>query len=490
MPCSRFMGTVLLMARRTKIIATIGPASEDATTLRAMMRAGMDVARIGLAHGSLDDQVEKYRRVRAVAKELDQHIGILVDLPGPKIRCGRFPEGGVELAEDQVIRLGVGETLSSKEVISVGYESLLGDVQVGDNLAFGDGNVVVVVEGRSGDFLEARVVHGGHLEGNPGIHIPSDRLRLTTPTDHDLKLLDVFVELDADMVAVSFVRSAHDIRRLGVEPTPRGPLIVAKIETRAAVENLEGIIEASGAVMVARGDLGSETEIEELPHLQKHIIQECVALGRPAITATQMLESMVTAPMPTRAEASDIANAVFDGTSAVMLSGETAIGRDPENAVATMARITERADEKFNYEAWAEHIQAIRRRSKNDAAYLRVTDALTMAAARTASETDAKAIICLSRSGNTVRSVARFRPKVPLFGMTFDDQTANQLTLSWGTRPIIFEERDTPAATAAEALSTAARVGAVRSGDTVVVVSGSRATDSRATDTLNVLRVP
>jgi len=488
MSCSRFIGTVLLMARRTKIIATIGPASEDASTLRAMMRAGMDVARIGLAHGSLDDQVEKYRRVRSVAKELNQHIGILVDLPGPKIRCGRFPEGGVDLAEDQVIKLGIGETVSSKEVVSVGYESLLADVQVGDNLAFGDGNVVV--EGRSGDFLEARVMHGGHLEGNPGIHIPSDRLRLTTPTDHDLKLLDVFVELDADMVAVSFVRSAHDIRRLGVEPTPRGPLIVAKIETRAAVENLEGIIEASGAVMVARGDLGSETEIEELPHLQKHIIQECVALGRPAITATQMLESMVTAPMPTRAEASDIANAVFDGTSAVMLSGETAIGRDPENAVATMARITERADEKFDYEAWAEHIQAIRRRSKNDAAYLRVTDALTMAAARTASETDAKAIICLSRSGNTVRSVARFRPKVPLFGMTFDDQTANQLTLSWGTRPIIFEERDTPAATAAEALSTAARVGAVRSGDTVIVVSGSRATDSRATDTLNVLQVP
>tara|TARA_B100000676_G_scaffold236508_1_gene236435 strand:+ start:21318 stop:22118 length:801 start_codon:yes stop_codon:yes gene_type:complete len=266
-------------------------------------------------------------------------------------------------------------------------------------------------------------------------------------------------------------------------------MIIAKIETKAAVLNLEGIIEASGAVMVARGDLGSEADIEELPHLQKHIIQECIALGRPAITATQMLESMVSAPTPTRAEASDIANAVFDGTSAVMLSGETAIGRDPINSVKTMARITARADEKFSYEAWGEHIQAIRRGAKSDAAYLRVTDALTSAAARTATETDAEAIICLSRSGFTVRSVARFRPTVPLFGMTFDDRTANQLSLSWGTRPLIFNEQATPAATAEEAVATAARVGVVRSGDTVVVVSGSSAA-THATDTLRVLRVP
>ena len=241
--------------------------------------------------------------------------------------------------------------------------------------------------------------------------------------------------------------------------------------------------------MVARGDLGSEADIEELPHLQKHIIQECIALGRPAITATQMLESMVSAPTPTRAEASDIANAVFDGTSAVMLSGETAVGRDPINAVGTMATITARADEMFSYEAWAERIQALRRRSTSAASYLRVTDALTMAAARTATETDAAAIICLSRSGFTVRRVARFRPTVPLFGMTFDERTANQLSLSWGTRPLIFDEQSTPAGTAAEAVDTAARVGVVRSGDTVVVVSGSSA-KTHATDTLRVLRVP
>ena len=477
------------MSRRSKIIATIGPASENARTLKGMIEAGMDVARIGLAHGTVDEQIAKFQMVRAVAADLGRHVGIVVDLPGPKVRCMPFTDGGAELVEDTQVSLGVEETKSSSDHINVDYPNLLQDVQLGDSLSFGDGQVVVSIENREGERLKARVVHGGKLNGSPGLHVPSDRLRMSSPTDHDLELLDTFVEMGTDMVAVSFVRSAHDIRRLGVEPAPRGPMVIAKVETKAAVSNLEGIIEASGAVMVARGDLGSEMDIEELPHLQKYIIQECIALGRPAITATQMLESMVSAPTPTRAEASDIANAVFDGTSALMLSGETAIGRDPVNAVRTMARITARADEKFDYESWAEHIQAIRRGSRSDAAYLRVTDALTMAAARTATETDAEAIICLSRSGFTVRSVARFRPTVPLFGMTFDDRTANQLSLSWGTRPLIFNEQATPAATAEEAVATAARVGVVRSGDTVVVVSGSSA-ETHATDTLRVLRVP
>ena len=477
------------MARRTKIIATIGPASESETALRGMIRAGMDVARIGLAHGSPDDQIEKFRRVRAASAEVGRHVGILVDLPGPKVRCSTFPDGGLELVQGEFVSLAPGNTASSATVIEVDYESLLQDVKVGDRLSFGDGNVVVTVEDRQPDTVKCRIVHGGHLEGRPGMHIPSDRLRITSPTPTDLRLLDTFVELGTDMIAVSFVRSAHDMRRVGVEPAPRGPLLVAKIETRAAVDNLEGIIEASGAVMVARGDLGSECDIEELPHLQKHIIQECIALGRPAITATQMLESMVHAPIPTRAEASDIANAVFDGTSAVMLSGETAIGRDPINSVATMARITQRADEMFDYEAWAESIRVIRRRSGTEVEGLRVTDALTMAAARTATELNANAIIALSASGFTVRSVARFRPTMPILGMTYAERTANQLSLSWGTRPIIFNEQSTPADTAREAVETAARVGAVRSGEVVIVVSGQSGGD-HATDTLRVLRVP
>ena len=208
------------MARRTKIIATIGPASEDESTLRGMIEAGMDVARIGLAHGTLDEQVHKFHMVRHVASDLGKHVGIVVDLPGPKVRCAPFKEGGVELIDDTQISLGVEGLESCSDFISVDYPNLLQDIQLGDSLSFGDGQVVVSVEEREGERLKARVVHGGRLEGRPGIHIPSDRLRLSSPTDHDLTLLDTFVELGTDMVALSFVRSAHDIRRLGVEPAP------------------------------------------------------------------------------------------------------------------------------------------------------------------------------------------------------------------------------------------------------------------------------
>ena len=233
------------------------------------------------------------------------------------------------LDEGTIIRMEPGSEASTAEVVQVDYDDLISDVHHGDTLGFGDGAVVVEVVGNTGEALEARVIHGGEVMGRPGVHIPSDRLRIPTPTPHDLVMLDAFIEEGVDMVAVSFVRSAHDVRRVGVEPHPRGPLVIAKIETRAAVENLEGIVEASGAVMVARGDLGMEFPIEDLPHLQKEIIQRCISLGRPTITATQMLESMVHAPTPTRAEASDVANAVFDGSSALMLSGETAMGGGP-----------------------------------------------------------------------------------------------------------------------------------------------------------------
>ncbi|HCB34597.1 MAG TPA: pyruvate kinase [Acidimicrobiaceae bacterium] len=477
------------MARRTKIIATIGPACEDEATLRGIIEAGADVIRLGLAHGELDEQIEKYHRIRHVSKQLGRYVGILVDLPGPKVRCASFPEGGSELVPDDIVELTPDGDASTAERVVVDYEGLLTDVGPGDRLAFGDGNVVLTVVGRDGDILSAQVVHGGHLEGRPGVHIASDRLRMTSPTKEDLRFADVFIDLGCDMLAVSFVRSAHDMRSLGVEPAPRGPLLVAKIETRAAVENLEGIIEASGAVMVARGDLGSECDIEELPHLQKSIIEACISLGRPAITATQMLESLLSAPAPTRAEASDVANAVFDGTSAVMLSGETAIGRDPVNAVATMARIAGRADESFDYAGWADRIGAVRSSSVAGEEYQRFTDALTMAASRVATALEANAIMCLSRSGFTARSMARFRPSMPMVGLTPDVRTAHQLSLSWGVQPLVFAENWSPEENATQAAHAAAAAGAVRSGDVVVVVSGS-SSETHATDTLRVMRVP
>ncbi len=475
------------MQRRTKIIATIGPASESEDTLRKLVDAGMDVARIALAHDPLDDCLTRYHRIRSVVADSGRRVGVLVDLPGPKIRAASFPEEGALLETGSRIRVVPGHEASTAEVVEVDYDNLLHDIRPSDRLPFGDGQVQIEVEKISSDGAIAVVTAGGVLKGRPGLRIPSDRLSLPTPTPDDLNKLDAFVEAGVDMVAVSYVRSAHDVRRVGTEPHPRGPLVVAKIETRAAIENLEGIIEASAAIMVARGDLGTECDIAELPHLQKQIIAECIAGGLPVITATQMLDSMVKSPTPTRAEASDVANAVFDGTSAVMLSAETAVGLHPVEAVATMARIAQRADEEFDYEGWAERVAALRITASEDPAQM-ITDAMTMATWRTANELRLAALLCISGSGFTVRSMARFRPNTPILGMTADPRTAQQLTLSWGVTPLLIEPEWSYEFRVDKAVRHAKEAGLVRPGDLIGVLAGITG-DARATDVLRVLRV-
>ncbi len=476
------------MGRRTKIIATLGPACESEGMIKDLAVSGADVFRINLSHGSLDLGVERYRRVRAVEAALGRPIGTMVDLPGPKVRAGAMPTEGALLVDGGTVRLVPGDGPSTAEVVTVDHAALLNDLHPGDRVTFGDGAVLAEVVERTTDALLATISHGGLLQGRPGVHIPSERLRLATPTDHDLHLLDAFVEEGVDMVALSFVRSAHDVRRVGTEPHPRGPMIVAKIETRAAVENLDGIIDASGAVMVARGDLGAECPIEELPHLQKRILQRCITLGRPAITATQMLESMVHAPTPTRAETSDIANAVFDGSSAVMLSGETAIGRDPVNSVATMARIAARADAEFDYEGWPSRVHKISGEMNQSIDDI-VTNGMTDAAWRAANETGAAAIICITRTGFTVRSIARYRPQAKILGFSTDERTLRQLTLSWGATPYDLAGGYATDGLVARAVELAQHHGEVRNGDLVAVLSGSTDYPGQATDSLRLVRV-
>lgn len=456
--------------------------------IKALAEAGMDVARIGLAHGSLDEAIEKFHRVRRVSELLGRPIGTLIDLPGPKVRTGTMPDDGLQVNQGDIIHLTIGNEPSTAKMIHVDHEGLLVDLHVGDRVAFGDGLVVAEVINRNNSSLEARITHGGLLKGRPGVHIPSDRLRIPSPTPEDLVMLDAFVQEGADMIALSFVRSAHDIRRVGVEPHPRGPMIIAKIETRAAVENLDSIIEASGGIMIARGDLGAEMPIEELPHLQKRILERCITLGRPTITATQMLESMVTAPSPTRAEASDIANAVFDGSSALMLSGESAIGNDPINAVATMARIAARADDEFDYDAWGVKVHKI-------ASTLQphvddnVTLSMTNAAWRAANEAGASAIICITHTGFTVRSIARFRPQAKILGFSDNPQTLRQLTLSWGATPMTLDVDQQDEHAIPMAIQAALDAGQIRRGDLVAVLSGSREYPGQATDSLRLVPI-
>jgi pyruvate kinase len=476
------------MHRRTKIVASIGPASDDEATLRAMIRAGMDVVRINLSHGTIEHGLERYHRVRAAAREEGRHIGIIADLPGPKVRAASFGDDGVLLPTGGIVQLTSGNDRSTSEVIEVDYASLLTDIQVSDRLVLGDGKIVLTVTEKGPGKLLASITAGGVARGRPGVHIPSDRLSMSTPTPADFRALDAFVDVGVDMVALSFVRSAHDVRRVGTEPFPRGPLLISKIETRAAVENLTGIIEASGAIMVARGDLGNECSIEDLPHLQKMIIRECIAVGRPVITATQMLESMIESPQPTRAEASDVANAVWDGSSALMLSAETAVGIDPVNVIRTMTRIARRADEEFDYAGWAASLAKLRMTHKDVSAHS-VTDAMTMAAWRAASELGLNTIVCISGSGFTVRSMARFRPAARILGFSHNPRTVEQLTLSWGTTPIQLDKEGTNEEMVRRALELARMGGHVRSGELVAVLAGI-SVSARSTNVLRLEYVP
>jgi pyruvate kinase len=478
--------TSLHPMRRTKLVASLGPATDDEEVLRGIIRAGVDVARVNLSHGSVEEGMVRYHAVRKIAAEEGRHVGVLADLPGPKVRVAKFEKEYVFENGDQV-RIVVGNKSSTREVIEVDYADVVSSFVVGDRIVIGDGRIVMQVRSAEPDKLVAEVVHAGKITGQPGVHVPADKLTMSTPTAHDLKLLDAFVEVGVDMVAISFVKSAHDMRRVGTEPHPRGPLLVAKIETRSAVENLEGIIEASGAIMVARGDLGNELPIEDLPITQKQIIERCIAGGKPVITATQMLESMITAPAPTRAEASDVANAVWDGSSAVMLSGETAVGVDPINVVRTMGRIARKADEVFDHEAWARNVTSLRMTESGSGR--EVTDAMTVATWRAVRELDVAAILCISGSGFTVRQMARFRPEAMILGITTNPKTLNQLTMSWGTTPVFLPNSGSREEMMTEAVKMAAAEGLVRSGDQVALLGGD-GVGAKVTNNLRIVVVP
>ena len=478
-------GTVRTVARRTKIIATIGPASEDEATLEAMIEAGMDVARIALAHTPLDEALTRHQRVRDVAARMGRTVGTLVDLPGSKIRIGRVAVDGLDLEIGDTVKLVVGNEVSKDDRIEIDYAHLCDDCHVGDEIAFAGSAVVSVLQVKT-DEVVARVVSGGTLSGRASVFIPFGSAEYRPLTDEDRKALAAFVEVGVDMVAMS-VNIGRDLRQLTVEPHPRGPMVIAKIETLAAVENLPSIIEDAAGILVARGGLGREADLEELPHLQKQVIRDCIAGGLPVITSTQMLDSMVTAQAPTRAEATDIANAVFDGTSAVMLSAETAVGDHPALVVETMSRIAERSDDQFNHSGWAERVAALRMADR-DHSEAAITDAVTISAARAAEELHVRALLCISASGFTVRSMARFRPSAKILGFSGSHATVRQLASSWGVTPVFFEGATAEYEERVRlAVLQAKRERHVVSGDLIGVVAGISAA---STDTFRLLRVP
>jgi pyruvate kinase len=470
--------------RRTKIVATIGPATREPAMLGALIDAGVDVCRLNFAHAGPEVHAATAAAVRAVARAHGRWVGLLVDLPGPKLRTGPIEGEQVRLRDGAPFRLVAGEITGDATAVSTTVEDLATWVEPGDEIYLADGEIVLRVTDFEGKDVLTEVVRGGTLRSRKGMHVPGAEDRVRAFSDDDEEALGHALKLKADLVGLSFVRGPDDVARVRALLPKRGPrpVLVAKIETRAALANLEGIIAEADAVMVARGDLGIQTALHEVPLQQKQIIRACNSYGRPVITATQMLESMTRHPLPTRAEINDVANAVFDGTDALMLSEETAIGAHPVEAVAIMSALAESA-EGFPHE----HALPRHRELGDD----RVAWAVAHAAVQAAEDLSVAAIVCPTRSGATPRRVAAFRPSMPIVGLSERRETLGALSLVWGVAPHPVEDLPAARDVAEEverAAAAARRLGVAAPGDLLAVVAGAPGPRAGRTDFLRIVR--
>jgi len=455
-------------SNRTKIVCTLGPASSAIGTLKEMIAAGMDVARINFSHGSYDSNLDLLEKVREAAKQVGRPVAIMQDLQGPKIRVGELPEEGLELVEGQMATIQAGVVNAGPGVIPAPYERLAHDVHRGDHILLDDGNRELEVLEVKGPTIRTKVILGGRLLSHKGINVPSVSLSIESMTDKDDQDLAFGLKQNIDFVALSFVRNAQDVRLLKEKITkllPEGtapPAIMVKIEKHEAIENFDDILMATDAVMIARGDLGLETSATKVPIRQKELIAKCVVAAKPVIIATHMLDSMQMRPRPTRAEVSDVANAVIDHTDAVMLSGESAMGKYPVKAVATMAQIIQDTEES-PLDNLMPHREAIGEPTPS---------ATAAAAVELARHISAAAILVTTLSGYSARAVARFRPETPIFAVTDELRTRQQLLLSWGVTPIDIDGYENPQQMTSQAMKYLQQKCNISAGKNIVVVSG------------------
>jgi pyruvate kinase len=470
--------------RRTKIVCTIGPASESLDNLKKLMNAGMNVARLNFSHGDYEEHGARIRNIREACSETGNIVAILLDTKGPEIRTGKLREEPIELVQDKHIILTTEEVLGDTERISVTYKDLPRDVHVGSTILVDDGLIGMTVVDVRGSEIECRIVNGGQLKSKKGVNVPGVKIKLPGITEKDANDIVFGIQQNVDFIAASFVRKASDvmeIRELLERHNAPHIQIISKIENQEGVDNLDEILEVSDGLMVARGDLGVEIPAEDVPIVQKQMIKKCNLVGKPVITATMMLDSMQRNPRPTRAESSDVANAVFDGTDAVMLSGETAAGKYPVESVQTMARIAERAESALEYrEIFTRQAQAQQ---------TTVTEAISQAVANSALELDAKAILTATESGYTARMVAKYRPKAPIIAVTPNDQVIRPLSLIWGVIPVKGVEASTTDELFDFAVDSSIQAGLVSLGDIVVITAGVPVGRSGTTNIIKIHQV-
>ena len=453
--------------RKTKIICTMGPSTDKDDVMEQLVREGMDVARFNFSHGPHDEQRGRIQKLRELRKKYDRPVAALLDTKGPEIRLGCFKDGKVSLEEGQIFTFTNKDIEGTNEHVSITYKELYKDVQPGGHILVDDGLVDLEVQDISGKDIVCKVINAGVIGDKKGVNVPGANLKMPFISKKDHEDLLFGIQEGFDFVAASFTRTADDIREVRKILKDNGGeeiQIIAKIENQQGVDNIDSIIEAADGIMIARGDMGVEIPLEDVPVIQKDIIAKVYSAGKQVITATQMLDSMIKNPRPTRAETTDVANAIYQGTSAIMLSGETAAGKYPIEALKTMVKIARRT------EADVEYNQQFSVRTKGDTT--NVTTAISHATCMTAIDLNAKAIIAVTRSGNTARMVSKYRPGCQIIACTPDERTWRQLNMVWGVAPILTKEEYSMEILLLHATEAAEENGYVKKGDVVVLTVG------------------
>ncbi len=469
--------------RKTKIICTIGPSSEEESKLKELMKAGMNVARLNFSHDTHEIQGMKYKKVIKVSEELGLPIATLLDTRGPEIRLGVFEDGRTELVSGQTFTITTRELLGNNEIVEVSYKDLVRDVEIGSKILIDDGLIEMIVTELTETDIICKVLNGGPVSNRKGVNVPGVVLSMPFINDSDRRDIEFGAEIGFDFIAASFTRTKDDILQIRkiLDAHKSKMKIIAKIENMQGIQNIDEILEVSDGIMVARGDMGVEIPMEEVPIIQKSLIKKAVAVGKHVITATQMLESMIKNPRPTRAEATDVANAIYDGTTAIMLSGESASGKYPVEAVKTMDRIACRTEADIDYKG--------RFKKVSDKDSISISTAIAHTCCSTAMDLKAAAIITVTMSGFTAGLISKYKPNCPIIGCTVTADVRRQLNLMWGVTPVLINKKEDSEELCAEAISAAVREGIVKKGDTVVITAGLPLGISGMTNMIRVMEV-
>ncbi len=470
--------------RKTKIICTLGPATDDKELFTKMMLNGMDVARFNFSHGDHEDHKERLLMLKKVRSQHKLPIAALLDTRGPEVRIGLFKKGKVHLKQGQTFMLNTEQVEGDGEQVHVNYENLPKDVGIGSRILIDDGLVELKVIAKSDTTISCEVVNEGVISDHKGVNVPDVHLTMPYVSDKDYEDILFGIKEGFDFIAASFVRSADDVREIRKildEHDCKTINIISKIENLQGVDNIDEIIAISDGIMIARGDMGVEVPGEDVPVIQKMIIRKVYNAGKQVITATQMLDSMIVNPRPTRAESTDVANAIYDGTSAIMLSGETAAGKYPFESLQTMVRIAERTEQDIDYKK--------RMKQRDIMSNPDVTEAISHATCTTAHDLNAKAIITVTKSGRTARNISKFRPECPIMGCTIATHVYRQLNLSWGVKPLLLDEENDTFVLFDKAVEKVKTAGFVGAGDLTVITTGVPLGMSGTTNLLKVQEV-